>query len=266
MIIAQLSDPHVTVRGSDFDKLYHTAGKLKRAIDVVNKMAPQPDFIFLTGDLVNRGGTDEYTVLKKLIDRCEMPVYLGVGNHDDREALIKYFPDHNYLPKKGFIQYVIEQEGLRMIMLDTNIPGKPNGTLCKERLDWLDKTLKESPDIPTAIFMHHPPIKTGIIAMDKMGFLDADSFGEVVKDHKQINRIFCGHVHRSIQGNFHGIPVQICPSTSHKVLLHLLANEKLATTAEPPEILLHMWDKEVGFITHSCFTGNFPVLWALEEA
>lgn len=263
MIIAQLSDPHVTELGCDFDALYHTADRLDAAINMVNNMHPLPDLIFLTGDLVNQGGDKEYEALKPLVDKSQIPIYLGIGNHDNREATRKYFPEHTYLPERGFIQYVVEMNGLRMIMLDTNIEGKPQGTLCKERLDWLAETLTQAPDTPTVIFMHHPPIKTGIIAMDDMGFLDADAFGKVIEKHDQILRIFCGHLHRSIQGSFYGKQVQICPSTSHKILLHLDPDIRLATTAEPAETLMHVWDEKGNIVSHNCFVEDYPVLWEL---
>lgn len=265
MIIAQLSDPHVTVPKCDFDMLYHTAEKLKIAVERVNGMQPKPDLVFLTGDLVNGGSDQEYEVFKSVISALDMPCYLGVGNHDSRETFLTHFPEHTYLPSDGFIQYVIEQDGLRMIMLDTNIPMQPQGTLCLDRLDWLTKTLAEAPDTPTIIFMHHPPFKTGIVAMDDMGYLDPEAFGKIIQDQDQVLGIFCGHIHRSIQSTFYGKPTIVCPSTSHKILLHLKPDDRLATTSEPSEIMLHIWDKKGSIVTHSCFTDDYPVMWELDE-
>ncbi|OUR76632.1 hypothetical protein A9Q83_13755 [Alphaproteobacteria bacterium 46_93_T64] len=261
MIIAHLSDPHVDVDGTEFHNLYQTTDKFKVAIEKVCLLSPKPEAIVITGDLVNNGNAEAYDIFNDILKLTEIPVYLGIGNHDCRETFRTAFSDHAYLPEAGFIQYAWDMNGHQMIMLDTNIPNEPGGILCSERLAWLDKTLLSTNDTPTTIFMHHPPFKTGIKAMDDMGLEDADAFGAIIKKHKQIQRIYCGHLHRSIQSDFYGVQTQICPSTTHKVLLHLEDTDRLATTAEPSEILLHMWDKDGNIVTHSCFTEPYPILW-----
>lgn len=264
MIIAQLSDPHVDVEGTEFHNLYRTADKLRVALDKAANFIPKPDAIVITGDLVNCGDAPSYAILKNIIERTEIPVYLGVGNHDCRDTLRSAFPDHSYIPKSGFIQYAWKMNGHKMIMLDTNIPGEPGGVLCKQRLEWLDKSLKEDPETPTVIFMHHPPFKTGIKAMDDMGLADAHEFGEILEKYDQVTRIFCGHLHRSILSNFHGVQAQICPSTTHNIVLHLEKSSRLATTSEPSEFLLHIWNDEGDIVTHNCFTEPSPILWERE--
>ncbi len=263
MIIAQLSDPHISTPDTDFDALYKTSEKLKTALKSINRLNITPDLIMITGDLVNCGEEAEYKILKAILDKLDIPCYLGIGNHDCRETFQTVFSGHDYLPKTGFAHYSIEQDNLRLIMLDTNIFKAPQGVLCPERLTWLDKTLTEKPDMPTLLFMHHPPFKTGIKTMDDMGLEEAEAFGKVVEKHAQVIRIFCGHLHRSIQSVFHGKPVQVCPSTSHRVMLCLDGDETLATTSEPPEILLHVWDGN-HLVTHSASTTDYEVLWKLE--
>ena len=264
MIIAQLSDMHVSSPDCEFDALYHTGEKLEIAVKCVNALSPRPDAVVMTGDLVNCGTSEEYEILKNILDKLEIPAYLGIGNHDCRETFLSSFSEEAYLPKEGFAQYAVDIKGLRLIMLDTNIPGRAQGILCSERLDWLAKTLEEAPDTPTLIFMHHPPFKTGILAMDNMGLLDAENLGPIIENHSQIMRIFCGHFHRSIQSNFFGKQAQVCPSTSHTVLLHLENEERLATKAEPSQILLHIWDGKDDVITHNSFIDDFPIMWELE--
>ena len=79
------------------------------------------------------------------------------------------FPDHAYLPRDGgFLQYCVEDWPLRLIALDTIIPGEPGGRLCEQRLAWLAARLAEQPERATLIMMHHPPFATGIGHMDGM--------------------------------------------------------------------------------------------------
>lgn len=264
MIIAQLSDPHIAVRGTEFHDLYLTIDKLRIAIDRVNTLDPRPQFVVMTGDLVNSGDADEYMALREVLADCQVPLYLGIGNHDCRETFRTTFAAHDHLPHDGFIQYAWEANGLRCIMLDTHVPGQAYGILCEERLTWLDQTLAEKPDMPTLIFMHHPPFLTGIKPMDDMGLKEADKFGEVVARHKQIQRIFCGHIHRNISSDFYGVQAEICASTSHKLLLNLTGSNRLGTVDEAADILLHVWTPDKRIVSHVCATEPANVLWEIE--
>jgi 3',5'-cyclic AMP phosphodiesterase CpdA len=88
-------------------------------------------------------------------------VYVVPGNHDEREALRQAFAGRGYLPASGRLDYVVELGLLRVVALDTNVPGRAGGRLGKEGLDWLDATLAQAPDRPTVIMQHHPPMPTG---------------------------------------------------------------------------------------------------------
>ena len=101
----------------------------------------------LTGDLVDYGRDDEYALLATLLKPLTMPIYLIPGNHDEREALRRAFPEHTYLRQWApFVQYAIDDYPVRVVALDTLIPGQGSGRLCDERLQWLDNTLAEKPD------------------------------------------------------------------------------------------------------------------------
>src|SRR5262249_56775162 len=96
------------------------------------------------------------------------------GTPDERGALAAAFPDHAYLPRDGrFMQYVVEGHPVRLIALDTLVPGQVGGRLCAERLGWLAARLEEAPARPTVVFMHHPPFTTGIAPMDQHRPADA---------------------------------------------------------------------------------------------
>src|ERR1044072_3398575 len=167
MLIAQISDMHVKPPGELLYKRIDTAGFLERAVAHVMALDPSPDIVLATGDLVDGGKPEEYALLRRLLAPLSMPVYLIPGNHDARDAMRAAFPDHAYLPKSGFLQYVIEDLPVRLIDLDTLVPGKGHGALCDERLGWLEARLGES-DRPTVLFMHHPPFDCGIDAFDDM--------------------------------------------------------------------------------------------------
>src|SRR6267378_2762428 len=144
MIIAQLSDPHIGVPGTLLYGRVDTADFLARAV----------------------GETPEYDHLRRILAPLPMPLFVIPGNHDAREPLRAAFGGARYLPPDGFIQYVIEDYPLRLVALDTHIPGENGGVLCAARLAWLDEALAMAPDRPTLLMMHHPPFLTGVEHMD----------------------------------------------------------------------------------------------------
>src|SRR5207244_13210507 len=123
---------------------------------------PSPDAIVSTGDLVESGEPEEYEHLRALLAPLRMPVFAIPGNHDAREPMRQAFGGDGYLPAQGFLNYVIEDYPLRIIGLDTLIPGEGGGVLCPDRLRWLDEILARATERPTLVMMHHPPFVTGI--------------------------------------------------------------------------------------------------------
>ncbi len=265
MLIAQLSDCHIAVPEDEFAALYSPTEKLREAARHVNSSVNRPDLVFLTGDLVTTAKREEYDILREVLPEFEMPVYLLPGNHDDCTLLREMFPNHDYLPKEGKLNFVVEGWPLKFICLDTNIHGKPQGRLGTEQLDWLDGELKAETERPVVILLHHPPFKTGLTSMDEMGLIDMAEFAEVVARHDHIERVLCGHLHRGIQKLVGGTLVQTCPSTSHQVRLLLGENNALGTTFEPPEYLLHYWTETGGLVTHSDYVKDYDIAWTLED-
>ena len=118
MLIAQISDMHIKKPGEQLYGRIDTQGYLERAVAHVNALDPRPDIALITGDLVDGGKVEEYANLKRMLSALHMPFYLIPGNHDARDQLREVFSDHAYLPRSGFLQYVVEDLPLRLIALE----------------------------------------------------------------------------------------------------------------------------------------------------
>ena len=258
MLIAQISDMHVKAAGELLYRRIDTAGFLERAVAHLNALDPRPDIVLATGDLVEGGTSEEYALLKQLLAPLAMPVYLIPGNHDVRDALRAAFADHAYLPPGGFLQYTVENLPVRLIALDTLVPGKGYGALCAERLDWLEARLAES-DRPTIVFMHHPPFECGIDAFDNFKLNEGgERLAGIVRRHDNVERVMCGHVHRPIQVRWAGTMASIAPSTAHQATLDLHDKAPLSMMMEPPGLALHLWRPGTGLVTHVSYIGTYP--------
>lgn len=257
MLIAQISDTHIRSDGRLAYRKVDTAAYLVRCVDRLRAMAPRPDVVLATGDLVDAGRPDEYARLRALLAPLPMPVFVIPGNHDDREAMRRAFADHSYLPRTGFLQYVIEGYPLRLVALDTLVPGENGGLLCEERLAWIAARLEEAPDQPTVIFMHHPPFLTGITQMDRQGLANPAALGMLIRQHPQVEAVLCGHLHRPIHVRWAGTVASTAPSPAHQVVLDLRDDGPLAFAMEPPACALHLWRRDTGLISHLGFIGQF---------
>jgi 3',5'-cyclic-AMP phosphodiesterase len=257
--VAQISDLHVVGPGRQLAGVIDTAGYARAAVEQLNRLDPQPDAVLATGDLVDGGSGAEYLHLRELMATLRAPLWLMPGNHDDRSALREAFPERAELAGDGVVQFVIEGP-VRVVCLDSTRTGEEGGWLDARQLEWLDVTLAAAPSTPTIVALHHPPFETGIGHMDKIGLdpADASRLGAVVADHSQVERVQCGHLHRSILRLWHGTIAATAPSVAHAVALDLRVDGQAAWNREPPGYLLHWWTPEAGLVTHLLPIGDYP--------
>lgn len=265
MIIVQITDTHIRIPGKLAYRKVDTARYLAEAVAHVNRLDPPADVVVMTGDLVDFAKPEEYAHLAALIAPLKAPVFLLPGNHDDRGPLRDGFPSHRYLAREGFIQYAIEDWPVRLVAVDTLIPGEGGGAVDEPRLAWLDKTLAAAPNRPTVVMMHHPPFLTGIAHMDNYGLANAAGFARVIARHPQVERVIAGHLHRSIQTRFAGTVASTCPSPAHQIVLDLRKEAPLAFAMEPPGYQLHVWTEGVGLVSHTVVVGSFDGPYPFRE-
>jgi 3',5'-cyclic AMP phosphodiesterase CpdA len=220
--LAQLTDLHIREPGRLTYRRIDTAQYLERAVQSVLALPQQPHALVITGDLTDFGRPAEYAHLRSLLAPLgELPIYLLPGNHDDRDGLRAAFPEHAWLRSEGFIQYAVDIGDLRLIALDTVVPGHSEGALCEERLQWLELQLTASEGRPVVIAMHHPPFETLIGHMDKIGLL------------------------------------QGARALEDLVRLDLAPDAASAWTLEPPGFMLHALPQGGRLVSHAVASGQF---------
>jgi 3',5'-cyclic AMP phosphodiesterase CpdA len=259
MLLCQLSDPHIVPRGRLAYGRIDTPALLERAVAKVLAQPRLPDATVVTGDLTDHASAEEYGTLREILApiAAKMPLYLAVGNHDARDALRAAFPDHAHLAGPGgFVQYAVESHPVRLLVLDTLVPGAPGGRLCAERLAWLDRTLAES-SRPTIVAQHHPPLVTGLTIMDEMALAEPEAEAAVLGRHPHVVRVICGHYHRNLFARFGGTVASVCPSAAHQLMLNLVPGADIRFAFEPSAFHLHYWNG-AELVTHTEVVADFP--------
>ncbi|MHC2439375.1 phosphodiesterase [Bradyrhizobium sp. USDA 4451] len=260
VLIAQISDLHIKPPGTLAYGRVDTVKALERCIAALNAFAPAPDFVVISGDLVDTPSVEEYDYLKRLLAPLRVP-FAGIpGNHDSREWMRAAFPAARYVHAAGPLDQKIEVNGLDLLLLDSSVAGKPHGMLEASTLQWLDAALATGDGRPALLFLHHPPFKGGIWHMDRQDLFNADALAEIVRRHPRVRLIGCGHVHRAMLTTFAGRPVTLCPAPNHAVDLDLGHLREPSFKVEPAAFHLHTWFPGQDFgqlVTHQLPIGQF---------
>ena len=244
MLIAQITDLHIVEKDQHWYSHPSTEIKerLEKTIKYLNELEPKPDVVLVSGDLTDEGAPLAYVHLRELMNELKIPFFVIPGNHDRREGIRATFADHDYIPKKGYIQYVIDDYPIRFIGLDTLVEGESYGCLCEESISWLKETLESNQEKPTLIFMHHPPVKIGMKLFDRMHCKAPDSFEQLIKETKNVIGVFAGHYHHLCVTSFGGKLCYLAPSIAP---VHYFAHPDheyvTAIELEDPGITLHRW-------------------------
>ncbi len=235
MLIAQITDTHITRDGEQ-------ARYLTEAIAWINAMRPRPAAVLLTGDTVNNGQRDQYTILKAILARCDAAVYLIPGNHDRRAALREVLPEAYFPGVRGErLHYALGAHPIRMIGLDTSEIGRPGGFLDAGSLTWLDAALAAAPAQPTLLFMHHPPFRTGVNAADLLGFKGLRRFRTIVALHPAVRRIVAGHIHCERRAHIAQALATTSISSAPQRVPELFERHILGLRPEAPGFATHAW-------------------------
>jgi 3',5'-cyclic AMP phosphodiesterase CpdA len=194
-----------------------------KAVDDVNAMDPQPDFILYGGDLAQLGQPKELDEGSQILTALKAPVKMMVGEHDWYldlgEAWRKHFGKDTYSFDHKGVHFVVlnsvivedywtapkltpMQRMLAMAQLD-NPNGRPF-TVGDAQRDWLKNDLASvKSDTPLIVFSHSPLYK--IYKAWNFWTDDAEQVQQLLAPFKTVTVIH-GHTHQMLTnrvGNIH---------------------------------------------------------------
>lgn len=214
--IIHVSDPHFLAGGALLGGRYEVERTFARTLEAIRSVDPAPAAIVMTGDLADLGEEDAY---RRLRDAAEpvaaelgAPIVWVAGNHDERPALRSTLlgAEATEDPVTG----VWDLGGLRLIALDSSVPGWHHGEIDDEQLAWLADLLRTPAPHGTLLAMHHPPLPSHLPLFDILELRRQDDLAEVVRG-TDVRGILAGHLHYSSTGLFAGIPVSVASATCY---------------------------------------------------
>lgn len=198
-----MSDLHLVPEG-EFSMTLDTAARLETAVDAINARYADFDFVVLAGDLADLGQPDAYRRLQSIIGKLAVPVHITLGNHDDRPTFLEVFGSE-FAAETGKVDKVIDAKGYRVILLDSSEPGRVDGVLQVEQIDWLRTRLAEAVNRPVIVVLHHNANALHIES-DTIRILEPDAFIDALKTHPDVRQVIAGHVHLTSAATYRGIP------------------------------------------------------------
>jgi 3',5'-cyclic-AMP phosphodiesterase len=243
VLIAQLSDIHAPVG----------LGGLDRASDYLTGFDLAA--VLVSGDLSNPPHERGYPAVAERLGRLDAPVFVVPGNVDDRDAMRSTFENFGLWPASGSMTYEAMLGGkVRLIALDTTIPGEIGGELRPADLDLVARRIRPSSE-PVLLMMHQHVFQMGIESLDGYRCAGAEGLEKLLSGEPHaVAAILCGHGHRSIATQFAGVTAIMAPSLRPGNPLAFDGQTEPALT-DPPGLLLH--DFATGrLVTHFVSLGK----------
>ncbi|GGF10599.1 phosphodiesterase [Williamsia phyllosphaerae] len=213
--ILHLSDTHLVGEGILYGDV-DSGLRLRQILGDVQASKARPDALVFSGDLTDRGEASAYDDLRALVepiaDELGAAVIWAMGNHDDRAQFRAHLLDQE--PSSEAVDEVHDIDGLRIISLDTTVPGYHHGEVTDAQLAWLAEVLATPAEYGSILVMHHPPIPAVLDLSTLVELLDQRKLADVVRG-SDIRQILSGHLHYSTTATFAGIPVSVVSATSY---------------------------------------------------
>lgn len=214
--LLHLSDPHLVGGPEPLYGSVDSEARLIQLFDEVKESGARPEAVIFTGDLADKGDPKAYAKLRAIVDPAcrEMgaDVIWAMGNHDNRANFRKGLLDQPGSDAPVDSSYFIN--GLRIITMDTSVPGYHHGELSTAQLEWLAAELATPAPDGTILALHHPPIPSVLDLSVLVELRDQSSLAAVVRN-SDVRTILAGHLHYSTTATFAGIPVSVASASCY---------------------------------------------------
>ena len=247
-VLLHLSDTHL--RGGEsrlFDRIDSTE-RLSRALRSIEASGIRPDALVFTGDIADWGEADAYEAVRELVEpfaaRLDAPVLWVMGNHDDRAGFREHLLDERGVDPLQPVDRVDELDGLRVVTLDSTVPGAHWGELRDAQLEWLREVLATPAPLGTILAMHHPPVPAVLPLAASVELRDQSRLATVLRG-SDVRAIIAGHLHYSTFGTFAGIPVSVASATCYTQDLTVPVGGTRPQDGAQSFNLVHVYDEMV---------------------
>lgn len=263
--IAHISDTHFLADRKPLYGAVDTDATLTRLFEQLDRSGIRPELLVFTGDIADLGEADAYRRIRSIVDpaaeRLGARVLWVMGNHDDRSRVRTELLDE--APGTDPVVTSIRIGGLRVIALDTSVPGYHHGELQASQLEWLRAELAEPAPEGTIVALHHPPIPTTLPLMPILELQRQHELDDVLRG-SDVRAVLGGHLHYSTTSLFAGVPVSVAAATCYTMDLTGTAGALSGVDGGQSFSLVQAYDDR---IVHSTIPiGDYAVVSGFDSA
>jgi 3',5'-cyclic-AMP phosphodiesterase len=244
-VIAHLSDTH-------FDGGRRNTDRAARVIAYLDGLAGRVDAVLVTGDIADHGLPAEYEQASRILS-LPYPVLHCPGNHDVRRtyrAGLLGQPGDAPINDDAPINQVHRVGAVVFAMCDSTIPGRDDGFLADGTIAWLDGVLAgTAEDAPVFVGFHHPPADLHIPFIDNIRQRGEQRLADLVRRHRQVVAVLCGHAHTAAASTFAGRPLLVAPGVASTLTLPWERGDVVDYDL-PPAVAFHILDQDGRLTTH----------------
>ena len=250
MILVQISDTHIIDPSNKPSKVAENRiDNLENCVSNILKLETKPNALIHTGDVSHNGSVEEYQLFLNIIKKLNIPIFYTPGNRDNRKNLTSIFT-HSYLTdaEKGIFIYSSNFAKFRLVSFDTSCDRNNQGEITIEKLSIFSKILNKERNIPTVIFMHHPPFNISLSSSKIIEFNSQDllpKFRKILSSNNNIVGLFCGHIHRNFKSKIGNVISYTLPP----VALDLHRDKDKKKNFNKVQYLLHTYSEVSGIST-----------------
>lgn len=214
-IIAHLSDPHLLAHGGLLAGRIDTEAQLRKALARVEGSGERIDALVISGDLADSGDVAAYALLRDIVDpvveRLGCALVLTGGNHDERGPMNRALRG---VDSDAPADSVTDVRGLRVIALDSAVPGYHHGGFSDDQYAWLTRELATPAENGTILVIHHAPITYRSPVMQLLDFDEVERLRAVIED-SDVRAVLSGHLHVTSFGTLGRVPVFVAGGVSY---------------------------------------------------
>ena len=245
-VIAHISDTHFLGGGKRLYGALDTDATLAQALEQLERSGARPEAVVITGDLADLGEPDAYERLRDLvepaIERMGSQLIWVMGNHDERQPFSSVLMRAE--PSLEPQDRVFDVNGLRIIALDSTVPGYHHGELTDAQLEWLRAELATPAPDGTILALHHPPLPSSVEIMAIIELYDQPKLADVIRG-TDVRGIVAGHYHYSSFGTFAGVPVSVAAATCYTIDVSADPGNLRGVDGAQAVNLVHLFDDTV---------------------
>jgi 3',5'-cyclic-AMP phosphodiesterase len=244
-VIAHISDTHFLGGGRELYGTVDTDPPLVHALELLGRSNLPIEALVFTGDLADLAEPDAYARLKSIVEPAAAKIGAEIiwvmGNHDERPAYSKALFGTESTEPQDRVEML---GGLRIISLDSTVPGYHHGALLDSQLEWLRDVLAEPAADGTLLALHHPPLPSPVEIMAILELQRMELLADVLRG-TDVRGILAGHLHHAMSGMFAGIPVSVAAATCYTIDASAPVGSLLGVDGAQSINLVHVYDDQI---------------------